>query len=91
MSKLKKLFILYILSIILSVGSLFYVLNEVDKEVQQLKKDLMVTVFVVNQLLAVGHTHQWLIKLHQYCLYKQLENTTNIYQRKTPCKKWIIN
>lgn len=58
MSKLKKLFILYILSIILSVGSLFYVLNEVDKEVQQLKKDLMVTVFVVNQLLAVGHTHQ---------------------------------
>lgn len=58
MSKLKKLFILYILSIILSVGSLFYVLNEVDKEVQQLKKDLFVTVFVVNQLLAVGHNHQ---------------------------------
>lgn len=58
MSKLRKLFILYILSIVLSVGSLFYVLNEVDKEVQQLKKDLFVTVFVVNQLLAVGHNHQ---------------------------------
>lgn len=49
---------LYLLGAFIAIAGLSFVIYKQDKEILELKQNLMVVVFMTNQLLGVAHTHQ---------------------------------